>query len=157
MLVFCNYSCMPCLHWLFCLTAIGVSLGCVRGKHYQKIIIPIFGLVHQNCAIQGSLQWRHDECDCISNHQPHDCLLNCLFRHRSKKTSKLCVTGLCAGNSPETGEFPTQRTSDVENVSNWWRHHVLSLYSFLSLSFLLTLFWLVCYCSLWLYFRQWTS
>ena len=33
----------------------------------------------------------------ISNHQPHDCLLNRLFKRRSKKTSKLCVTGLCAG------------------------------------------------------------
>ena len=26
--------------------------------------------------------------------------------HRSKKTSKLRVTGLCVGNSPMTGEFP---------------------------------------------------
>ena len=33
----------------------------------------------------------------VSNHQPHDCLLNRLFRHRSKKTSKLRVTGLCEG------------------------------------------------------------
>ena len=42
---------------------------------------------------------------------------------RSKKTSKFCVTGLCEGNSPVTGEFPTQRASDAENVSIWWRHH----------------------------------
>ena len=34
-----------------------------------------------------------------------------------KKTSKLRVTGLCVGNSPETGEFPTQRASNAENVS----------------------------------------
>ena len=46
--------------------------------------------------------------DSVSNHQLHDCLLNLLFRRRSKKTSKLCVTGLCAGNSPETGEFPAK-------------------------------------------------
>ena len=46
-------------------------------------------------------------------------------RHRSKKTSKLCVTGLCEGNSPVTGEFPTQRASNAENVSIWWRHHVV--------------------------------
>ena len=26
-------------------------------------------------------------------------------------------------NSPVTGEFPTQRASDAENVSIWWRHH----------------------------------
>ena len=46
-----------------------------------------------------SLQWRHNG---ISNHQPHDCLLNRLFMRRSKKTSKFRVTGLCAGNSPVT-------------------------------------------------------
>ena len=34
------------------------------------------------------------------HHQPHGCLLNRLFGRRSKKTSKLRVTGLCAGNSP---------------------------------------------------------
>ena len=35
-----------------------------------------------------------------SNDQPHGCLLNRLFGRRSKKTPKLRVTGLCAGNSP---------------------------------------------------------
>ena len=49
---------------------------------------------------------------------------NVLFRLRSKKTSKLRVTGLCEGNSPVTGEFPTQRASNAENVSIWWRHHI---------------------------------
>ena len=49
-----------------------------------------------------ALQRRHNGRDDISNHQPHNCLLNRLFRHRLKKTSKLRVTGLCAGNSPDT-------------------------------------------------------
>ena len=71
-----------------------------------------------------SLWWRHNEHDSVSNHQHHDCLLNLLFGRRSKKTSKLRVTGLCAGNSPGTGEFPAQRASNTENVSIWWRHHV---------------------------------
>ena len=35
----------------------------------------------------------------------------------SRKTSQLHVTGLCAGNSPVTGEFPAQRASYAENVS----------------------------------------
>ena len=48
----------------------------------------------------NTLHWRHNDHDSVSNHQPHGCLLNRLFRRRSKKTSKLCVTGLCAGNSP---------------------------------------------------------
>ena len=47
-----------------------------------------------------SLHCRYNDHDGVSNHQPHDCLLNRLFRRRSKKTSKLRVTGLCAGNSP---------------------------------------------------------
>ena len=71
----------------------------------------------------GSLQWRHNERNAVSNHQPHNCLPNRLFRHRLKKPSKLRVIGLCEGNSPVTGEFPAQRTSNAENVSIWWRHH----------------------------------
>ena len=47
-----------------------------------------------------SLHWCHNDHGGVSNHQPHGCLLNCLFRRRSKKTSKLRVTGHCAGNSP---------------------------------------------------------
>ena len=73
-----------------------------------------------------TLQWCHNEHDGVSNHQPHDCLLNRLFRRRSKKTSKLRVTGYCGGNSPVTGEFPAQRASNAENVSTWWRHHEFS-------------------------------
>ena len=74
-----------------------------------------------------SLQRRHNEREVVSNHQPHDCLLNRSFRRRSKKTSKLRVTGLCEGNSPGTGEFLAQRASNAENVSIWWRHHVYFL------------------------------
>ena len=43
-----------------------------------------------------TLQWRHNGYDSVSNHQPHYCLLNRLFRRRSKKILKLRVTGLCA-------------------------------------------------------------
>ena len=70
-----------------------------------------------------TLRWRHNDHDGVSNYQPHGCLLYRLFRRRSKKTSKLRVTGLCAGNSPGTGEFPAQMASYAENVSIWWRHH----------------------------------
>ena len=50
--------------------------------------------------IHCTLHWRHNDHDGVSHHQPHGCLLNRLFRRRSKKTSKFCVTGLCVGNSP---------------------------------------------------------
>ena len=52
----------------------------------------------------------------VSNHLRHDCLLNRLFRRRSKKTSKLRVIG----------EFPAQMASNAENVSISWRHHEIS-------------------------------
>ena len=63
---------------------------------------------------KNSLRWRHNGCDSVSNHQPRECLLRRLIRRTSKKTSKLRVTGLCAGNSPETGEFPAQMVSNAE-------------------------------------------
>ena len=74
-------------------------------------------------SMTNSLRWRHSGRDGVSNHQPHHCLLNRLFRRRSKKTSKLRVTELGVGNSPVTGEFPAQIASNAENVSFWWRHH----------------------------------
>ena len=60
-------------------------------------------------------QWRHNGRDGVSNQRKSK---------KSKKTPKLRVTDLCAGNSPGTGEFPAQMASDAENVSIWWRHHV---------------------------------
>ena len=49
------------------------------------------------------LQWRPNERDGVSNHQPHDCLLRRLFKRRSKKTLKPpCHWPLCEFNiSPE--------------------------------------------------------
>ena len=63
----------------------------VNGSFYL-----FYSVFYSSC---GTLRWRHDH-DGVSNHQPHVCLLNCLFGCISKKTSKLRVTGLCVGNSP---------------------------------------------------------
>ena len=81
----------------------------------------------------AAFQWRHNEHTGVSYHQPHDCLLTRLFRHRSKEASKLQVTDLCAGNSPATGEFPAQRTSNAKNVSILWRHNCVVLQPHVSL------------------------
>ena len=75
-------------------------------------------------ATSDSLKWRHNEHVGVSNHQPHNCLRNRLFKRRSNNTSKSRVTCLCKGNSPLSGEFPAQRTSNAENVSIWWRPHL---------------------------------
>ena len=73
----------------------------------------------------NTLQWRHNRRDGVSNHRHPKCLVNRLFRRRSKKTSKLRAARLCEGNSPLTDEFPAQRDSKYENVSICWRHHNL--------------------------------
>ena len=60
-----------------------------------------------------SIRWSHDGRDSVSNHQPHHCLLNRIFTRRSKKTSKLRVTGFVWGihrgpvNSPH--KWPVTR------------------------------------------------
>ena len=60
------------------------------------------GLVH-------TLQWCHNGHDGISNHQPHDCLLNLLFRHRSKEHQSSVSLAFVRGihqwpvNSPHKG------------------------------------------------------
>ena len=90
-----------------------------------KVWEHITGLGAEHCLSKWSLQWRH-------NHQPYDWFPNRLFRHRSKKTSKLRVIGLCAGNAPVTGEFPSQMASDAEKVSIWWRHNMKSEWEHMS-------------------------
>ena len=81
--------------------------------------------VQYSSGIGYVLQRHPNEHDGISNYRHLDCLLNRLFWHRSKKTSKLCITDICEGNSLVTGEFPTQRASNAENVSISWHHHEL--------------------------------
>ena len=82
-----------------------------------------FGDATLNLVEPYALQWRHNEHYGVSNHRPHDCLLNCLFGRRSKKTGSSASLSFCAGNSPVTGEFSAQMDSYAENVSIWWRHH----------------------------------
>ena len=110
--------------------------NCIRviwhcGKNfsqYNGVSFQMKAVINRTIGQKGvrPLLWRHYGRDGDSNHQPHDCLHNRLFRRRSKKTPKLHVTDLCVGNSPGgggTGEFPAQMASNAENVSIWWRHH----------------------------------
>ena len=50
-----------------------------------------------------SLQWRHNGCNGVSHNQPHDCLLNRLYRRRSKKNIK------APRHWPLCGEFTGDR------------------------------------------------
>ena len=85
-----------------------------RGHVYDHRTASMTWHWYQFCTKSSTLQWRHNGRDCVSNHQPYDRLLNCLFRRRSEKSSKLRVTGLCEGNSQVIGEFPAQRASNAE-------------------------------------------
>ena len=98
-------------------------------RKYRKYTINRWGVVYAVCAstvilhlkqylgprnklawkLCHTLHWRHNDHDGDSNHQPHGCLLNRLFRRRSKKTSQLRVTGLCVGNSPGPVNSPHKR------------------------------------------------
>ena len=81
---------------------------------------------NRKCAshVASTLEWCHNERVGLSNHRCPECLHNHFFRRKSKKTSKLRVTSLWEGNSPVTGEFPAQWTSNAENASIQLRHHV---------------------------------
>ena len=130
--------------WLLTHIRHSCFIGTCPQCHCKGILVAACGMIFLFCVISclcvpsfyvdvkwftprgtpRSLQWRHNGCDGVTNHQPHDCLLNRLFRHRSKKTSKLRVTDLCVGYSPGTGEFLAQMASNAENVSIWWRRLV---------------------------------
>ena len=87
-----------------------------RSKHYWShrfVDSSITMTSHNGCDIKGTYQRKH-------------------------QTS--AVTGLCAGNSPGTGEFPAQRASYAENVSIWWRHHAKIISGISSLHLLLPLY-----------------
>ena len=76
--------------------------GQVRTRWSPKSLVSVLMTIISHFT----LQWHHNERDGISNHRHLDCLLNRLFRRRSKETSTLCLTDLCEGNSPVTSEFP---------------------------------------------------
>ena len=73
----------------------------VRGLQWKRDTAMVDTRVYRAFdRLWSPLQWRHNDHESVSNHQPRGCLLNRLFGRRSKKTPKLRVTGLCAGNSP---------------------------------------------------------
>ena len=82
-------------------------------------------IYHPRWNVTMTLKWRHNERDCFPNLGHLDCLFNHLFLRRSKKTSKLRLTGFCDGNSPVTGEFSVRRASNAEKVSIWWRFFIM--------------------------------
>ena len=91
------------------------------------MILTSFPLKHSSLSIERvnwlPLQWRHNERYGVSNHRRLDYLLNCLFRRRSTKTSKLHATGLCEGNTPVIGGFPSH-SGETDEANYSWLHPV---------------------------------
>ena len=113
----------PVMSWIFIGAGQPLQHGEVRDSNLAWVGSVVLILVCHYRNVWNPLQWRLNGRDSVSNHQPHDCFLNRLFRRRSKKTSKLRITVLCVENSAGTGEFPAQMASYAENVSIWWRHY----------------------------------
>ena len=61
-----------------------------------------------------SLQWRHNGRDGVSNHQPHDCLLNRLFGRWSKKHQSSASLAFVYEEFTGDYEFPAQMASNAE-------------------------------------------
>ena len=66
-----------------------------------------------------TLPWRHNGHDGVSNHRRLDCLLNRLFRRRSKKTSKLRVTGNPRWPMDSPHKWPATRKCFHFTRSSW--------------------------------------
>ena len=117
----------------------------LRSQCISVIKLTFYELVNRMCGLlwyfvvqlqcKYTLQWRHNGCDGVSNHQPHVCLLNRLFRCRSKKTSKLRFTGLCVGNSPVNSPhkwpvtrkmFPFEDHFDEISIAGCTRSRILA-------------------------------
>ena len=93
---------IPCSSWSnTSIMAKPLSKAMSIDTHIRRLVV----ITHR------TLHWRHNDHDGVWNYQPHGCLVNRLFRRRSKKTSKLRVTGLCEGfhrwqvNSPHKGPY----------------------------------------------------
>ena len=69
------------------------------------------------------LQWRHDERDGVSNHQPHDCLLNRLVRAHQSPASLAFVRGIYRWPTNFSYKRPVTRkifpSDDVIMIFKW--------------------------------------
>ena len=98
-----SYHTLCCLHQVYTYSipccVIFTTISIIHASWCMFISELVIILIWTDSQIGSALHWRHNDHGSIPNHHPEGCLLNCLFRRRSKKTSKLRVTGLCVANS----------------------------------------------------------
>ena len=91
--------------------------------HSLNELLAIWRLFLDSSQSHQTLQWRHNERDGISNHQPRDCLFNRLFKAQIKENIK------APRHWPSWGEFtgdrwiPRTKGQYHGKASIWWRHH----------------------------------
>ena len=78
------------------------SLGLDESNFWFTNIMAII-LLHRQLKPEESLRCRHNGRDIVSNHQPHDCLLNHLFKAQIKENIKT------PRHWPLCGEFTCDR------------------------------------------------
>ena len=82
------------------------------------------------CRLQIALQWRYNGHDSVSNHQPHNCLLNHLFRRRQRNHQCFASLAFVRGihrwpvNSPHKGPVTRKMIpfDDVIMVAHFLQH-----------------------------------
>ena len=93
-----------------------VVAGCFEGCRYENrgaARNDKVGIVTTLVLMYYALQWRHNERDGFSNHQPHDCLLNRLFKAQIKENIKI------PRHWPLWGEFTVHRW--IPRTNGQWR------------------------------------
>ena len=111
--------------WLLIHVEVKVNPNYIKGHRSsffmrRKHISVICHLWWPQPQFSVTLQRRHNKLDGVSNHRRLKCLFNRLFKCRSKKISMLCLTDLCAGNSPVTDELPALLlTAHVLQLPAW--------------------------------------
>ena len=87
-----------------------------------SVSIIIYAQSYDDIRYVLTLQWRHDERDGVSDHKPHDCLLNRLFRRRAKKYQISASLAFVQGihrwpvNSPHKGPVTPQKMFPFDDV-----------------------------------------
>ena len=95
-----DFSRQPCDTGVILISQTATALGSTSIRPYSDAKLSGRCLVNVDLRAYTTLRWRHNERDGVSNYRRLECSFNRLFRCRSRKTSKLCVTGLGEGNSP---------------------------------------------------------
>ena len=85
-------------------------------RNVIEMIIDLFGL-HYNDVIMGSMVSQITSLAIVDS-----TVYSGADQRKHQSSASLAFV---RENSPVTGEFPAQMASDAENVSIWWRHHVM--------------------------------